>query len=162
MAIAEASPGCANRIIVRYINRLNVVDAFSGPPPVWTRMMSKALAASMPRTISATAMTGRRSGRMIDQRIRQNPAPSRRPASMSSPGTFCRPANSTRVMNAVVSHTSGIDTENRTIFGSLSQPIALGSEMIPTRASRAPTMPELSISRNRHSRPATTGAIISG
>lgn len=36
-----------------------------GPPLLWIRMMSKARAASIPRTTSATAMTGRSSGMRI-------------------------------------------------------------------------------------------------
>lgn len=65
-------------------------------------------------------------------------------------------------MNDVVSQMSGRATENRTMSGSLSQPMASGSSMTPNPVSSSFTMPKLSIIRNRHSRPATTGAIMSG
>ena len=123
--------------------------------------MSNARAASMPRTISATAITGRSSGMMMRNSSVGNRAPSSRAASMTSPGTFCSPAKSTSVMNDVVSQTSGSATENRAIFGSLSQPI--WSVLCRSdRRSSSLMMPKLSMSRNRQSRPATTGAIMSG
>lgn len=65
-------------------------------------------------------------------------------------------------MKEVVSQMSGMATANSTMLGLLSQPIWFGSVRIPALASSVPMMPKLSISRNRQSRPATTGAIING
>ena len=89
-------------------------------------------------------------------------APSSRAASIRSPGMFCRPANSTRHMNEVVSQMSGIATENSTMSG-LRQPadlVRVGQDagLVQER----PMRPKLSIIRNFHSRPATIGAIMSG
>ena len=57
---------------------------------------------------------------------------------------------------------SGSATANSAISGLLSQPMPLRSSKIPIRKNSSLTMPKLSISKKRHSRPATTGAIING
>ena len=65
-------------------------------------------------------------------------------------------------MNEVVSQISGSATEKSAMSGSLSHWIWSGLSRIPHSKSSWFTMPKLSMSRNRQSRPATTGAIMSG
>jgi hypothetical protein len=68
-----------------------VVVLSCGPPFVWIRMMSNARAASMPRTMRATAITGRSSGMSDAEQQGGEPCPVELAASITSPGHVLQP-----------------------------------------------------------------------
>ena len=77
---------------MRYVYQAATQVALPGPPWVMARISSKTMKAKVVRRIKLTAITGRRSGRVMVHQRRQAEAPSTSAASWISRGMPCRAA----------------------------------------------------------------------